>query len=199
MEIEKVDISLVKPNPKNPRFIKDSKYKKLVASIKEFPEMLELRPIVIDENWMVLGGNMRLKACKESGMIEIPILKVDTLTEEQKSEFIIKDNQAFGDWDKLQLKDFDKDLLLRAGFEAWNMIDVFGTNDMPNRFTSSIEGSNFNPENTNIDTFVKNNMIWINDKMIEFEDDDIKKASKNIINDDAFITDLKKLILKYGN
>jgi DNA modification methylase len=86
------------PNPNNPRIIKDDKFAKLVQSIKEFPEMLELRPIVIDEDNMVLGGNMRLKACIEAGLTDVPV-KVATLTEEQKKEFIIKDNVGFGEWE----------------------------------------------------------------------------------------------------
>ena len=91
-------ITQIKPNPNNPRLIKDNKFKQLVKSIQEFPEMLELRPIVIDENNIVLGGNMRLKACIEAGLTEVPV-KVATLTEQQKNEFIIKDNVGFGEWD----------------------------------------------------------------------------------------------------
>ena len=91
-------ITLIKPNPNNPRLIKDNKFKQLVKSIQEFPEMLELRPIVIDENNIVLGGNMRLKACIEAGLKDVPV-KIATLTEQQKNEFIIKDNVGFGEWD----------------------------------------------------------------------------------------------------
>ena len=85
-------------NPNNPRIIKDDKFLKLVQSIKEFPEMLELRPIVIDETNMVLGGNMRLKACIEAGLKDVPVKVAKGLTEEQKKEFIIKDNVGFGEW-----------------------------------------------------------------------------------------------------
>jgi len=92
-------INLIKPNPNNPRIIKDDKFKKLVQSIKEFPQMLELRPIVIDENNIVLGGNMRLKACQELGLKDVPTIYAKDLTEEQKKEFIIKDNVGFGEWD----------------------------------------------------------------------------------------------------
>ena len=99
MEVQKVKISSVKNNPKNPRFIKDDKFKKLVKSIQEFPQMLELRPIVVDENNIVLGGNMRLKACIEVGIKEVYIVKAQDLTEEQKDEFIVKDNVGFGEWD----------------------------------------------------------------------------------------------------
>jgi len=99
MQVKKVKISEIKTNPKNPRLIKDDKFKKLVKSIQEFPQMLELRPIVVDENNIVLGGNMRLKACIEVGLKEIYIVKAEDLTEEQKDEFIVKDNVGFGEWD----------------------------------------------------------------------------------------------------
>ena len=99
MNINKIKISEVKPNPNNPRIIKDDKFKKLVQSIKDFPQMLELRPIVVNENMIVLGGNMRLKACKEAGLKEVPIIKASELSEEQQKEFIIKDNVGFGEWD----------------------------------------------------------------------------------------------------
>ena len=97
--MELIKISKVKPNESNPRFIKDNKFKKLVKSIKEFPEMLKLRPIVVNKDMVVLGGNMRLKACKEAGLKEVYILKADELTDEQQQEFIVKDNVGFGEWD----------------------------------------------------------------------------------------------------
>ena len=99
MKVLKVKISDIKTNPKNPRLIKDDKFKKLVKSIQEFPQMLELRPIVVDENNIVLGGNMRLKACIEVGLKEVFIVKAEDLTEQQKDEFIVKDNVGFGEWD----------------------------------------------------------------------------------------------------
>jgi len=98
-----VKISQVKPNPRNPRIIKDGKFEKLVKSITEFPDMLNKRPLVVftdvDGKFVVLGGNMRLKACKEIGLKEIPIIVADEWTEEQKNEFLIKDNVGFGEWD----------------------------------------------------------------------------------------------------
>jgi DNA modification methylase len=97
--MKRVPISQVIPNPTNPRIIKDDKFKKLVKSIEEFPEMLELRPIVVDKNMVVLGGNMRLKACIAAGLKEVPIIVADNLTEQQQAEFIIKDNVGFGEWD----------------------------------------------------------------------------------------------------
>jgi ParB-like chromosome segregation protein Spo0J len=99
MNTQKVKISEVKANPNNPRLIKDDKFKKLVKSIQEFPEMLRLRPIVVNADMIVLGGNMRLKACKEAGLKEVDIIKADDLTEEQQKQFIIKDNVGFGEWD----------------------------------------------------------------------------------------------------
>jgi DNA modification methylase len=95
----KVKISEVKSNPNNPRIIKDDKFQKLVKSIKEFPEMLNIRPIVVNADMVVLGGNMRLKACKEAGLKEVAIIKADDLTDEQQKQFIIKDNVGFGEWD----------------------------------------------------------------------------------------------------
>jgi ParB-like chromosome segregation protein Spo0J len=97
--IQTVKLSEVKPNPTNPRFIKDEKFKKLVQSIKEFPQMLHIRPIVVNADMIVLGGNMRLKACQEAGLKEIPIIQANDLTEQQQKEFIIKDNVGFGEWD----------------------------------------------------------------------------------------------------
>jgi DNA modification methylase len=94
-----MNINEIKPNPSNPRIIKDDKFNKLVKSIQDFPQMLELRPIVIDENNIVLGGNMRLKACIEAGLKDVPVKQAKELTEEQKKEFIVKDNVGYGEWD----------------------------------------------------------------------------------------------------
>jgi hypothetical protein len=99
IETKLYKISDIKPNPNNPRIIKDDKFLKLVNSIKEFPEMLKIRPIVINEDNVVLGGNMRLKACKEAKLKEIPVIMASELTEAQQREFIIKDNIGFGEWD----------------------------------------------------------------------------------------------------
>jgi DNA modification methylase len=96
--MEIVKISEVKLNPNNPRIIKDDKFKKLVQSIKDFPEMLNIRPIVVNQDMIILGGNMRFKACKEAGLKQVPIIKTD-LTEEKQREFLIKDNTSGGEWD----------------------------------------------------------------------------------------------------
>ena len=95
----KLKINQLKPNESNPRIIKEIKFKKLVKSIKDFPEMLELRPIVIDEDNVILGGNMRYKASVEAGLKEVYVKVAKGLTQEQKDEFIVKDNVGFGEWD----------------------------------------------------------------------------------------------------
>jgi hypothetical protein len=97
--VQHVPIGSIKPNPSNPRTIRDERFHKLVQSIKDFPEMLELRPIVTDADRVVLGGNMRLKACKAAGLKTVPVVVADHLTESQRREFIVKDNVGFGDWD----------------------------------------------------------------------------------------------------
>jgi len=92
----------IKPNPNNPRVLRDEKFAKLKQSIQEFPKMLSLRPIVIDENNVVLGGNMRLRALQDLGYTDIDdtcVKYAKDLTEEEKQRFIIADNVAFGEWD----------------------------------------------------------------------------------------------------
>ena len=117
MKTQKVKISEVKMNPNNPRLIKDDKFAKLVRSIKEFPKMLEIRPIVVNADMIVLGGNMRLKACKEAGLKEVTIIFADDLTEDEQKQFIIKDNVGFGEWDWEQLaNEWDADNL-----EDWGL------------------------------------------------------------------------------
>jgi ParB-like chromosome segregation protein Spo0J len=114
----KVSIKDIKPNPNNPRLVKDDKFKKLVQSIKDFPQMLDIRPIVVNKDMIVLGGNMRLKACKEAGLKEIPIIKAEDLTEEQQREFIIKDNLGYGEWDwSMIANEWDEQVLEHWGLD----------------------------------------------------------------------------------
>ena len=121
--IQEVKIKDVIPNPNNPRLIKDDKFLKLVESIKNFPEMLKLRPIVVNEDMVVLGGNMRLKACKEAGLKLVPIIKANDLSIEKQKEFIIKDNVGFGEWDwEMLANEWDSKEL-----EHWGL-DVIGFN-----------------------------------------------------------------------
>jgi ParB-like chromosome segregation protein Spo0J len=120
--MQKFKISEIKLNPNNPRLIKDDKFEKLVKSIKEFPEMLDIRPIVVNSDMVILGGNMRFKACKEAGLKEIPVIVADNLTEEQQREFLIKDNTSGGEWDfEMLANEWDVELL-----EEWGLdIPVF--------------------------------------------------------------------------
>jgi hypothetical protein len=118
--VHKAKISEIKLNPNNPRLIKDDdKFKKLVQSIKDFPEMLDIRPIVVNQDMIILGGNMRYKACKEAGLKEVPIIKTD-LTEDQQMEFLIKDNTSGGEWDfEMLANEWDVEQLEEWGLEVW--------------------------------------------------------------------------------
>jgi hypothetical protein len=119
MKTEIVKISEVKTNPNNPRIIKDDKFQKLVNSIKEFPKMLEIRPIVVNDDMIVLGGNMRLKACKEAGLKEVPIIKASDLTEDEQRQFIIKDNVSGGEWDwEILANEWDVEQLEEWGLDV---------------------------------------------------------------------------------
>ena len=109
----------LKNNPNNPRYIKQHKFNQLIKSIQEFPEMLELRPLVVDENMVVLGGNMRLSAIIEAGITNVPYIKVEDLTDQQKEEFIIKDNLGYGDWDwEVINAEWDTELLNEWGMDV---------------------------------------------------------------------------------
>lgn len=119
---ELIELSKIKPNPDNPRIIKDDKFNKLVQSIKDFPEMLNIRPIVVNKDNMILGGNMRLKAAKDAGLKAMPVLFANDLTEDQQKEFIIKDNVGFGEWDWEELaNEWDQKEL-----EEWGLDPIGG-------------------------------------------------------------------------
>ena len=142
-----VKITEIKSNPNNPRIIKDDKFKKLVKSIQEFPQMLKLRPIVVNKDMVVLGGNMRLKACKEAGLKEVHILKADELTDEQQKEFIVKDNVGFGEWDwDILANEWDTDKLEDWGldlpvFKEYQEIEPSGY-DLTKKWFLNIEFEN---------------------------------------------------------
>lgn len=132
--MERVDIRQIRQNPDNPRVIKDNKFQKLVKSITELPQMLELRPIVVNKDMIVLGGNMRLKACEAAGLTEVPVVFADNLTPEQEMEFIIKDNSSFGEWDwDLLANVWDVDQL-----QDWG-IDIGGFDLSPDEFDESFD------------------------------------------------------------
>ena len=125
MKIEWIKTKDIIPNADNPRIIKDDKFHKLVKSIKDFPEMLEIRPIVVNNEMMVLGGNMRLKAIQELGIKEVPVIKAESLTEEQQREFLIKDNVGFGEWDWDELANgWDANDLSDWGLDIPKMLDA---------------------------------------------------------------------------
>lgn len=117
--LTRIKLSQLKSNPNNPRIIKDDKFRKLVQSIQDFPEMLEARPIVCDPDGVVLGGNMRLKACREAGLKEVPAYVV-TWEEAKQREFIIKDNVGYGEWDWDELANtWDPIQLEEWGLDVW--------------------------------------------------------------------------------
>lgn len=129
MKKQMFEITKLKVNPKNPRIIKDEKFKKLCKSIQDFPEMMSLRPIIYDENKIILGGNMRYRALQHLGMKEVSadwVKSASELTEEQKKEFVIKDNNSFGEYDFDLLANEWSDLPL----EEWG-VDL-ENNDLPN-------------------------------------------------------------------
>ena len=122
--IEKVKINQIHRNPNNPRLIRDDKFKKLVKSIIEFPEMLKLRPIVVDEKNVILGGNMRYKACQQIGLKEVYIIKAKNLTEKKRKQFVIKDNVGFGEWEWDMLSnEWNSSELEDWGLDVWQNPD----------------------------------------------------------------------------
>ena len=143
---QQVKISKVKGNPSNPRIIKNDKFKKLVKSIQEFPEMLKLRPIVVDEDFMVLGGNMRLKASKEAGLTEVWIDIAEGLSEEQKKEFIVKDNVGFGEWEwDMLANEWDSVELAEWGLDVWQNEDDIKEDTNLEAYTKTIDVPKYEP------------------------------------------------------
>ena len=127
--MEFIPISKVIPNSDNPRYIKEEKFKKLVQSLKDFPEMANARPIVVNTEMVALGGNMRLKAMQEAGWSEVPVKVVDW-SEEKQREFIIKDNVGFGEWDWDELANTWNSVELEEwGMDSWQNMDDIDTTD----------------------------------------------------------------------
>jgi hypothetical protein len=143
MNSVKVKIKEVKENPLNPRTIKDHKFKQLVKSIKDFPEMIEYRPIIVDENMVILGGNMRYKAMLSAGLKEVYIEQYIHLNEEEKKEFIIKDNANYGQWDwDILANKYDEKVLEEYGLNVWVPSLDIETED--NVFATMLEGDEDN-------------------------------------------------------
>ncbi len=143
----KLEINKLKPNQANPRIIKDKKFKKLIKSIKEFPEMLDLRPIVVDEDMTILGGNMRYKACIDAGLKEVPVTIAKGLTDAQKQEFIVKDNVGFGEWEwDMLANEWDSVQLAEWGLDVWeNQDDVIEEEE--ETYTRKIVAPTYEPKN----------------------------------------------------
>jgi|TARA_R110000822_G_scaffold127313_1_gene262685 ParB-like chromosome segregation protein Spo0J len=157
MKIEKVKINSITENPDNPRTIKGEKFNKLVKSIKDFPEMLKIRPIVVNDDNVILGGNMRYKASIRAGLSEVHIIKASGLTDEQQKEFIAKDNVGFGEWDwDVLANEWDVEKL-----EDWG-IEVPSLNDFMDEHEPEIEFSEFLDESNNyVVLFFKNDIDWL--------------------------------------
>ena len=143
---QQVKINKVKGNPSNPRVIKNDKFLKLVKSIQEFPEMLKLRPIVVDEDMVVLGGNMRLKASKAAGLTDVWVEVAKGLSEEKKKEFIVKDNVGFGEWEwDMLANEWDSVELAEWGLDVWeNTDDVKEEEEM---LSKNIKAPSYEPKN----------------------------------------------------
>mgnify|MGYP003150926349 CR=1 FL=1 len=117
----KIKVNKLKINPKNPRLIRDFKFKLLVASVKKFPKMLEIREIVCDEDYIIIGGNQRFKACKEAGYKEVDVTMVKGWTKEEKDKFVFLDNIHYGQWDYSMLANqYSPDELKQIGLDIWN-------------------------------------------------------------------------------
>ena len=145
---QQVKLYKIKGNPNNPRIIKNDKFKKLVKSIKEFPEMLALRPIVVDEDMIVLGGNMRLKASKDAGLKEVWGEIAKGLTEEQKKEFIVKDNVGFGEWEwDMLANEWDSVQLAEWGLDVWENKDDIVEDEPEEMLSKNIKAPHYEPKN----------------------------------------------------
>ena len=147
LEMAEIDIKKIKPNPNNPRIIKDEKFKKLVQSLKELPEMAKVRPIVVNQDMMVLGGNMRLKAMQEAGWKKAPVEVVDWDKEKQR-QFIIKDNVGFGEWDwnmlanewdELKISEWGMDVPKFADDVDYSILDGEDLDDQLNAMTDGVK------------------------------------------------------------
>jgi hypothetical protein len=164
-----IKLTTIKSNPNNPRVIRDEKFKKLVKSIQEFPKMMALRPMVVNEDMVVLGGNMRLKALKELGYKEVPdewVKSAKDLTEDEIRRFIIADNVGFGehDWEMLA--------------NEWNVEELTDWGlDIPNFNTADIDYSILDDEN--IDNHLDDMADGVKKAIqIEFEAEHYEEASE---------------------
>ena len=192
-----VNITDVKPNPKNPRIIKDGKFQKLVKSIQEFPDMLNKRPLIVftdvDDKYVVLGGNMRLKALNELKFKEIPVIIADEWTEEQKAEFLIKDNVGFGEWDWDSLaNEWDAEKLDEWGLSTFSFEDNLSNNQdygdlgqlslLDNYLNSEIKRMFLVYDNETFENVVK----WFEQKQNEFSCEDNSQVILKLMENEKF-------------
>ena len=197
MKTELVKIGLVKLNESNPRIIKDDKFKKLVKSIQDFPEMLNLRPIVVNADMVVLGGNMRLRACKEAGLKVVPIIKADTLTPEQQNEFIVKDNVGFGEWDwDVLANEWDAELLSDWGLDVPSFdLGINSNQEEDNKYTQKIDTPVYEPKNEKPEIKELYNSDRYKELIIEIENSSIDNNIKDLLK----IAASRHIVFNYEN
>lgn len=194
--VEYRNIADIKPNPKNPRVIKDEKYAQLVHSLRNFPDMLEKRPLVcftdIDGKLVVLGGNMRLKAAIEIGLKELPVMLADDWTEEQKAEFIIKDNVSFGEWNRQEL---------HAGWDVqqlaeWGLDIPDFDNEIENNYSRKIEAPIYTPISDKIpELSVLYNTEKYKSLILKIEQTDIHISIKDFLK----VAATRHIVFNYSN
>jgi len=191
---QQVKISQIKPNKDNPRLIKNDKFKKLVKSLQEFPEMLKLRPIVVDEEMMVLGGNMRLKASKDAGLKEVWIEIAEGLTDEQKKEFIVKDNVGFGEWEwDMLANEWDSVQLAEWGLDVWQNEDE--VKDAEDLYSKKIDAPIYIPKKEKPIITELINQDKTNELISKIEISNISKQDKLFLKQAAF----RHTVFNYSN
>ena len=184
MKTEIISIKKLKPNPANPRTIRDDKFHKLVQSVKDFPQMLEIRPIVVNDQYEVLGGNMRLRACIEAGMKEVTIIRASELTDDQQRRFIVVDNVGFGDfdmdalaneWDAEELREWGLDLGVYDGGEDR------GQGESENNYSKKIEAPIYEPKNEKPDYLSLFDQERTNELIQEIQASNIPQQEKDFL------------------
>jgi len=188
-------LSEIHINPANPRLIKDERFKKLCQSIKEFPKMMKLRPIIVDKEGMILGGNMRFKALKELGYKEVPaewIKRDGELTEAEKQRFIIADNIEQGEWDFEKLKDWDSDKLKEWGIDLsiWE-----GTQIIDSNYSRKIKAPIYEVKNEKPDIIELYNSDKYKDIIQKIENSNILESEKEFLK----IAASRHIVFNYSN
>lgn len=166
ISLNKFPVKDIKPNPLNPRFIRDKKFEDLKRSIQDLPQMLSLREIVIDEDYIVLGGNMRLKALKELKLKTTNVVMWKGLTPEEKKEFIIKDNANYGNWDwDVLANSFDEVALKRFGLNVWQPQEAISEDN--NDYGFEVEEDN-SKEQTEAEPYSKKAVLVVEFNILDY-------------------------------